>query len=99
MIGIHQRERLVEINDYDVDLEPTNHLAFFTYRDRPGMVGAIGRILGDADINIGGMQVARDRQGGHALVALSVDSAIPSAVLDQIGTEMQAQLVRYVDLQ
>lgn len=99
LIGIHQRERLVEINEYDVDLEPTNHLAFFTYRDRPGMVGAIGRILGDADINIGGMQVARDRQGGNALVALSVDSAIPSAVLDQIGTEMQAQLVRYVDLQ
>ena len=98
LIGIHQRERLVEINDYDVDLEPTDHLAFFTYQDRPGMVGAIGRILGDADINIGGMQVARDRQGGHALVALSVDSAIPSEVLDQIGAEMQAQLVRYVDL-
>ncbi|MBA2446018.1 MAG: phosphoglycerate dehydrogenase [Nocardioidaceae bacterium] len=99
LIGIHQRERLVEINDYDVDLEPTDHLAFFTYQDRPGMVGAIGRLLGDADINIGGMQVARDRQGGHALVALSVDSAIPGAVLDQIGAEMQAELVRYVDLQ
>ncbi|MBA2575010.1 MAG: phosphoglycerate dehydrogenase [Nocardioidaceae bacterium] len=98
LIGIAQRERLVEINDYDVDLEPTDHLAFFTYQDRPGMVGAIGRILGDADINIGGMQVARDRQGGHALVALSVDSAIPSEVLNQIGAEMQAQLVRYVAL-
>ncbi|MDQ3479915.1 MAG: phosphoglycerate dehydrogenase [Actinomycetota bacterium] len=98
LIGISQRERLVEINDYDVDLEPTDHLAFFTYQDRPGMVGAIGRILGDADINIGGMQVARDRQGGHALVALSVDSAIPSEVLNQIGAEMQAQLVRYVAL-
>lgn len=99
LIGIHQRERLVEVNDYDVDLEPTGHLAFFTYQDRPGMVGAIGRMLGDADINIGGMQVARDRQGGLALVALSVDSAIPGAVLDQIGSEMQAQLVRYVALQ
>nr|MBA3264770.1 phosphoglycerate dehydrogenase [Nocardioidaceae bacterium] len=99
LIGIHQRERLVAINDYDVDLEPTDHLAFFTYQDRPGMVGAIGNLLGDADINIGGMQVARDRQGGLALVALSVDSAIPSTVLESIGAEMQAQLVRYVDLQ
>jgi len=99
LIGIHQRERLVAINDYDVDLEPTDHLAFFTYQDRPGMVGAIGNLLGDADINIGGMQVARDRQGGLALVALSVDSAIPSTVLEAIGAEMQAQLVRYVDLQ
>jgi D-3-phosphoglycerate dehydrogenase / 2-oxoglutarate reductase len=98
LVGIHQRERLVEVNDYDVDLEPNGHLAFFVYSDRPGMVGAIGRILGDAEINIGGMQVARDRQGGLALVALTVDSAIPSTVLDDISAEMRAQLVRSVDV-
>ncbi len=98
LIGIHQRERLVEINGYDVDLEPSEHLAFFTYEDRPGMVGAIGRILGDAQINIGGMQVARDHQGGSALVALTVDSALPALVLDEITTVMQAQLARAVDV-
>ncbi len=97
LIGIHQRERLVELNGYDVDIEPTDHLAFFTYEDRPGMVGVIGRILGDAAINIGGMQVARDRQGGLALVALTVDTAIPSAVLEEIAGQMNAQLVRAVD--
>ncbi len=52
LVGIHQRERLVEVNDYDVDLEPADHMAFFVYEDRPGMVGAIGRILGEAEINI-----------------------------------------------
>jgi D-3-phosphoglycerate dehydrogenase len=98
LVGIHQRERLVEVNDYDVDLEPADHLAFFVYEDRPGMVGAIGRILGDAKINIGGMQVARDHQGGLALVALTVDSAIPADVLDDISAEMRAQLVRAVDM-
>ncbi len=98
LVGIHHRERLVEINGYDVDLEPTEHLAFFTYVDRPGMVGAVGRILGDADINIAGMQVARDHRGGHALVALTVDSAIPSAVLDEIASEVQAVVVRAVEL-
>jgi D-3-phosphoglycerate dehydrogenase len=98
LIGIHQRERLVELNGYDVDLEPTEHLAFFTYEDRPGMVGAIGGLLGDADINIAGMQVARDHRGGHALVALTVDSAIPSPVLDEIAEVMQAVLVRTVEL-
>ncbi len=98
LVGIHQRERLVEVNHYDVDLEPTGHLAFFVYEDRPGMVGAIGRILGDAQINIGGMQVARHHQGGMALVALNVDSAIPSDVLGDISTEMQARLVRAVDV-
>jgi D-3-phosphoglycerate dehydrogenase len=98
LVGIHQRERLVEVNDYDVDLEPADHLAFFVYEDRPGMVGAIGRVLGDARINIGGMQVARDHRGGLALVALTVDSAIPADVLDDIAGEMRAQLVRAVDM-
>ena len=98
LIGIHQRERLVEVNGFDVDIEPTNHLAFFTYEDRPGMVGAIGRILGEADVNIAGMQVARDHAGGLALVAMTVDSAIPNNVLDEIVAEMQASMSRAVDL-
>jgi D-3-phosphoglycerate dehydrogenase len=98
LIGIHQRERLVEVNGYDVDLEPNGHLAFFVYDDRPGMVGAIGRILGEAEVNIGGMQVARDRRGGLALVALTLDSAVPAGVLDEIAGEMRAQLVRAVDV-
>ena len=74
LIGIAQRERLVEVNDFVVDLEPTEHLAFFTYEDRPGMVGTVGKILGDAGVNIAGMQVSRNEKGGQALVALSVDS-------------------------
>jgi D-3-phosphoglycerate dehydrogenase len=98
LIGIAQRERLVEINGYDVDLEPTDHLAFFTYEDRPGMVGTIGGILGEADINIAGMQVARDHRGGHALVALTVDSALTHAVLAEIAAAMDAELARSVEL-
>ena len=59
LVGIDQRERLVEVNGFDVDLEPTEHLAFLTYADRPGMVGTVGGILGDAGVNIAGMQVSR----------------------------------------
>jgi D-3-phosphoglycerate dehydrogenase len=98
LVGIAQRERLVEVDGYDVDLEPAEHLAFLRYEDRPGMVGTVGRILGDARVNIGGMQVARDTKGGHALVALSVDSAVPPAVLDEIGRAIEASSVRAVDL-
>ena len=73
LVGIHQRERLVEVNGYEVDLEPAGHLVFVTYEDRPGMVGAVGSILGEADINIAGMQVSRETRGGLALVALRLD--------------------------
>ncbi|WP_205474307.1 phosphoglycerate dehydrogenase [Nocardioides sp. SYSU D00038] len=98
LIGINQRERLVEVNGYDVDIEPTEHLAFFTYADRPGMVGTVGQILGDAGINIAGMQVARDAKGGLALVAVSVDTAIGPDTLDEIGSSIDAVTVRAVDL-
>lgn len=98
LVGIAQRERLVEVNGYLVDVEPTNHLAFFRYLDRPGIVGVLGQILGDAGVNIAGMQVSRDAKGGQALVALSVDSAVPQDVLAQISESISADSVRGVDL-
>jgi D-3-phosphoglycerate dehydrogenase len=98
LIGIAQRERLVEVNGFELDIEPTEHLAFLTYEDRPGMVGTVGALLGDAQVNIAGMQVARDAKGGSALVALSVDSAIPADTLDEIEQAIAAHDVRAVDL-
>jgi D-3-phosphoglycerate dehydrogenase / 2-oxoglutarate reductase len=88
----------VEVNGYVVDLEPAGHLVFVTYEDRPGMVGAVGSILGDANINIAGMQVSRETRGGLALVALRLDSALPPEVLDKIATHMDAKLARSIDL-
>ena len=98
LIGITQRERLVEVNGFDIDIEPTDHLAFFTYEDRPGMVGTVGRILGEAGVNIAGMQVSRNAKGGDALVALSVDSAIPADILVEIGQAIRGTGIRGVDL-
>ncbi len=98
LIGIGQRERLVEVDGYPVDIEPTEHLAFLAYEDRPGMVGTVGQILGNAGVNIAGMQVSRDQKGGNALVALSVDSAIPVGVLEEIHHAIDAAWVRGVDL-
>lgn len=98
LVGMAQKERLVEVNGFDVDIEPTDHLAFFTYEDRPGMVGTVGRILGEASVNIAGMQVARDAKGGHALVALSVDSGISVETLAEIKGAMGAASVRAVNL-
>jgi D-3-phosphoglycerate dehydrogenase len=98
LIGIAQRERLVEIDGFDVDVEPTDHLAFITYDDRPGMVGVVGQILGQADVNIAGMQVSRDRKGGQALVAMAVDSPVPTDVADQVRAAMDASSIRLVNL-
>jgi D-3-phosphoglycerate dehydrogenase / 2-oxoglutarate reductase len=78
--------KLVEVDGFDVDLRPARHLAFFRYHDRPGVVGELGRILGETGINIAGMQVSRDVAGGHALIALTVDSPIgPEVVADIVA--------------
>ena len=98
LVGLAQKERLVEVNGFDVDIEPTTHLAFLTYADRPGMVGTVGRILGEAGVNIAGMQVSRQDKGGEALVALSVDTAIPAETLAEIEVAMEAVSVRAADL-
>jgi D-3-phosphoglycerate dehydrogenase len=99
LVGVRQSQRLVEVDGFDVEVELTEHLAFFSYEDRPGIVGQVGRILGEADVNIAGMQVSRDRKGGKALVALSIDSTIPPAVLQEISTAVQADTARTVDLE
>ena len=98
LTGPRMIEKIVGINGFDLEVPFSEHMAFFSYQDRPGVVGAVGRFLGEADVNIGGMQVARDQRGGRALVALTVDSTIPSDVLSAIATEIDAE-VHVVDLE
>ena len=89
---------MVGVNGFDLEVPISEHMAFFTYADRPDVVGNVGRALGEAGINIGGMQVARDVEGGHALVVITVDSQIPADVLSEISQEIGANTVRVVDL-
>ncbi|HEX4700329.1 MAG TPA: phosphoglycerate dehydrogenase [Actinomycetes bacterium] len=98
LTGTRFVEKIVEIDGFDVDVALSDHMAVFRYVDRPGIVGTVGRVLGEASVNIAGMQVSRDRRGGHALVAMTVDGAIPPAVLDDIVREIGAEKARQVDL-
>jgi D-3-phosphoglycerate dehydrogenase len=99
LMGIRKVEKIVRINKFDIELPPTDHLLFLIYEDKPGVVGAVGNILGAAKINIANMQVARDKAGGEALMALTVDSAIPLDVTKKIASEIGARVSRSVSLQ
>ncbi len=99
LIGPKQVEKVVEVDGFDIEIVPTEHMVFLRYEDRPGVVGVVGRILGDAGINIAGMQVSRDAKGGHALVAMTVDSAVPQDVVDAIVSEVGAESGRTVDIE
>ncbi|NEE00776.1 phosphoglycerate dehydrogenase [Phytoactinopolyspora halotolerans] len=91
-------EKIVEVLGYDIEAFPAEHMAFFRYVDKPGVVGTVGRVLGEAGVNIAGMQVSRDTKGGHALVAMTVDQAIPTPALDNIVQAIGAEWGRTVDL-
>ena len=97
--GPRSVQRLVEIDGFEIDVPVSEHVAFLRYIDRPGVVGAAGRLLGEAGINIAGMQVSRDEAGGQALIALTVDSAIPAEVLAAVAEEIGAVSARSVDLE
>ena len=98
LMGIRKVEKIIAIDKFDLDLPPTANLLFLRYGDRPGVVGTVGSVLGKAGINIGGMQVSRNEEGGEALMAITVDSPLSSALVASVQKETGADFVRSVTL-
>jgi D-3-phosphoglycerate dehydrogenase len=98
LMGIRKVEKIIAIDNFDLDLPPTDNLLFLRYADKPGVVGAVGNALGNAKINIAGMQVARESAGGSALMAITVDSPVSDVVAEAVKKETGAELVRSVTL-
>jgi D-3-phosphoglycerate dehydrogenase len=105
LMGTRQVERITAIDDYEVDLRPSDHLLFLWYEDRPGVVGAVGALLGEASVNIASAQVSRDERGqggdpagGVALMSLALDSPVNPDVTRRIGETIGASVVRSVDI-
>jgi D-3-phosphoglycerate dehydrogenase len=88
--------RVIRIDDFDVEVGPAERMVFFRYADRPGIIGKVGTIFGDAGINIATMDVGRRAQGGEALMVLTVDSEVPAATLDRVATAIEASRIRAV---
>jgi D-3-phosphoglycerate dehydrogenase / 2-oxoglutarate reductase len=92
------RERLTEVWNTPVDVEPTTNMAFFRYQDRPGVVGTVGTVLGEAEINIAAAQVGRSGLAGEAIMALSLDEAVPVEVMDELVERIGATEGRAITL-
>ena len=98
LVGKRDAERLVRVYGFDVDMAPADHMAFFLYEDRPGVIGRVGSILGQARINIASMEVGRREAGGLALMGLTVDSPIPAATLEEIVEAVGMKTARSITL-
>jgi D-3-phosphoglycerate dehydrogenase / 2-oxoglutarate reductase len=95
-----QAQRIVQVNDFDIEVAPAPHMVFFNYEDRPGIIGRVGTILGEHDINIATMDVGRKLSGGslEALMCLTVDSSVDQPILEHISRAIDAHSVRFIDL-
>ena len=98
LTGPRMIEKIVGINGFDLEVPLSDHMATFTYADRPGVIGQVGQLLGAAGINIGGMQVARNDSRDMALMILNADSALPQDVAAQIATAVGAEHHAIIDL-
>lgn len=80
--GVYTKEpHIVQINGYKVDVETEGTMLIATYKDIPGIIGAIGTLLGEHNINIAKMQVGRKKMGGEAVMVLKVDQKVPKDVV------------------
>lgn len=78
--------RIVRIDNYRIEVPPEGYFLMLHNRDVPGVVGAVGTILGKAGVNIAGLELGRDRAGGMALSLLQVDAPVPGSVLESLKT-------------
>ncbi|MGE5507589.1 MAG: phosphoglycerate dehydrogenase [Chitinophagales bacterium] len=76
---------IVEIDGYQLNVAATGHLLVTRHVDRPGVVGKVGTLLGEAGVNIAGMQVGRKVPGGEAVMVLAVDEPVPPETLAAIA--------------
>lgn len=90
--------RLTQLDGFDLELAAEGVLVFFRYSDRPGVIGAVGSLLGDAGVNIAAMQVSRREAGGEALMALTVDHAVSVELLESAAKVIGATASSTVDL-
>ncbi|MEE8188111.1 MAG: phosphoglycerate dehydrogenase [Kiloniellales bacterium] len=78
------KPRLVEIKGIAIEAELGPHMLYITNADKPGLIGALGKTLGDAQVNIATFHLGRAEKGGDAIALLEVDEAVPPKVLEAV---------------
>jgi D-3-phosphoglycerate dehydrogenase len=96
--GAPHHPRIVRINEMPVEVNAAGVLFLMVNKDRPGIVGYIGTLMGRYLVNIANMSLSRDIEGGHAMTVLNLDSVPPAALLDEVRKDPDISHVRVVTL-
>ena len=90
--------RIVKINGRHVEARPEGVLLVIENRDRPGIVGYLGTLMGKHGVNIAGMSLSRNEEGGQALTILNLDEAPGAALLKELLAEEDIRSAQVVEL-
>ena len=93
-----QKPRLIGIDGYCFEIPLDTDMLFARYHDRPGVIGSVGKILGENNINIGQMTVGRDIAKGMAIMLMGVDHEVPADVIKKISDATGFDETKYIDL-
>jgi len=84
LVGLDGEARLVTVDDHRVDVPPANHMLVVRNDDRPGMIGKVGTIVGEAGVNIADMDVGQAASGASAMMVLATTEEVSSEVADTL---------------
>jgi D-3-phosphoglycerate dehydrogenase len=78
------RPRLIQVKDINLDAEFAPHMLYVVNEDKPGFIGKLGTLLGDAKVNIANFTLGRSAPGQDAIALIEVDGAVPDSVIDAL---------------
>lgn len=96
LTGLDQVEKLVEVNGRHFDLRAEGNVLLLEYRDRPGVMGMVGTLLGENGINIEAAQISQTTDRTDAIMLLRVDQVVDAKVLESAGGAIGARTARLV---
>jgi D-3-phosphoglycerate dehydrogenase len=92
------RPRVIDVKGVPLEAELRSHMLYVTNEDKPGLIGLLGTVLGDAGLNIATFQLGRADVGGDAIALVEVDQAVPADVLAKVAAlpnVMQAKALNF----
>lgn len=89
-----RRPRIVQVDDIRLEGELYDHMIFVSNDDQPGLIGALGTILGEGNLNIATFNLGRHNEGGRAIALVAVDQAAPANIIAKIQELDQVRRVR-----
>jgi D-3-phosphoglycerate dehydrogenase len=90
----HSEPRILTVDDYLIEAEPTGHLLFFTNRDVPGVIGLVGTILGEAGVNIASFHLGRSLTAHRAVAMVNVDTVVPPEAIEILRQQSAIESVQ-----